>query len=306
MEHLQPAEYSNQRIMTTQQIAEAYETTEKIVSQNFTRNREHYVVGKHYFVLEGKELKDFAILNLRNANFGKIRTLYLWTEKGAFLHAKSIGTNKAWEVYETLVDEYFRLVREAPHQDKTAYQYDPLRPINDRWAALLETDLVEDHFSVQYAMNQSLYSMGIHRLQWDEDARPDGSQGGLFSRWMHGEKLPGCNVEPPPFGDPIRAKIIKVRQLVYITKSGQGIYGDVYCYPDEYRGYYELWYKRWWFPIHGEKYLSGDVRPGIPRVKNQEKIPEIMTKQTHGRWKPNELPKPKQRNQSKHRNRETA
>ena len=36
-----------------------------------------------------------------------MNTLYLWTEKGAFLHAKSLGTDKAWEVYENLVDFYF-------------------------------------------------------------------------------------------------------------------------------------------------------------------------------------------------------
>lgn len=36
-----------------------------------------------------------------------VSKLYLWTEKGAFLHAKSLGTDKAWEVYEILVDSYF-------------------------------------------------------------------------------------------------------------------------------------------------------------------------------------------------------
>ena len=38
---------------------------------------------------------------------GKVRTLYLWTEKGALLHAKSLNTDKAWEAYEFLVDTYF-------------------------------------------------------------------------------------------------------------------------------------------------------------------------------------------------------
>ena len=34
--------------------------------------------------------------------------LYLWTEKGALLHAKSLNTDKAWQVYDYLVDFYFR------------------------------------------------------------------------------------------------------------------------------------------------------------------------------------------------------
>ena len=36
------------------------------------------------------------------------RHLYLWTERGALLHAKSINTDKAWDVYEQLLDTYFR------------------------------------------------------------------------------------------------------------------------------------------------------------------------------------------------------
>lgn len=43
--------------------------------------------------------------------------IYLWTEKGALLHAKSLNTDKAWEVYDYLVDFYFR-AKEKP--EKTA------------------------------------------------------------------------------------------------------------------------------------------------------------------------------------------
>lgn len=47
--------------------------------------------------------------NLENqGNLKYAHTLYLWTEKGALLHAKSLNTDKAWEVYDYLVDFYFR------------------------------------------------------------------------------------------------------------------------------------------------------------------------------------------------------
>ncbi len=42
-----------------------------------------------------------------------------WTEKGALLHAKSLNTDKAWEVYDYLVDFYFR-AKEKPTPEKTA------------------------------------------------------------------------------------------------------------------------------------------------------------------------------------------
>ena len=37
-----------------------------------------------------------------------LNKLYLWTEKGAFLHAKSLNTDRAWEIYDVLVDTYFK------------------------------------------------------------------------------------------------------------------------------------------------------------------------------------------------------
>ena len=110
MNELKVVEYKNIRVLTTQQIAEAYETETKIISNNFNNNKERYKEGKHYICLTGDGLKEFLqSLNLGLQNQNKIRTLYLWTEKGAFLHAKSLNTDKAWEVYDHLVDTYFEV-----------------------------------------------------------------------------------------------------------------------------------------------------------------------------------------------------
>ena len=38
---------------------------------------------------------------------------YLWTEKGALLHAKSLNTDQAWQAYEVLVDTYFSVREQA-------------------------------------------------------------------------------------------------------------------------------------------------------------------------------------------------
>ena len=109
MNQLTVIERENQRVMTTAVLAEEYGTTEKVISNNFNRNKERYTEGKHYFVLEGEALREFLqSSNLGMQNQDKIRTLYLWTEKGALLHAKSLGTDRAWEVYEILVDTYFK------------------------------------------------------------------------------------------------------------------------------------------------------------------------------------------------------
>lgn len=97
------------RVLTTKQIAKEYGVKEQQISQNFKNNRTKFIEGKHYISLSGDELKEFKkhfekieVVNSRASH------LYLWTEKGALLHAKSLNTDKAWEVYDYLVDYYFR------------------------------------------------------------------------------------------------------------------------------------------------------------------------------------------------------
>ena len=52
---------------------------------------------------ELKAIRDFHDLPLSK----NINKLYLWTEKGAFLQAKSLNPQKAWGVYENLVKDFF-------------------------------------------------------------------------------------------------------------------------------------------------------------------------------------------------------
>lgn len=113
MDNLQITEYKNIRVLTTQQIAEAYGSDTRVISNNFNRNKERYIEGKHYICLEGDELKDFKT-NHQFDDSSRINKLYLWTEKGAFLHAKSLNTDTAWEVYDRLVDNYFEKPKAVP------------------------------------------------------------------------------------------------------------------------------------------------------------------------------------------------
>lgn len=97
------------RVLTTRQLAQAYETTRQIISYNFNYNKHRYVEGKHYIALEGNELRAFKASHEIHDNLKYAHIAYFWTEKGALLHAKSLNTDKAWEVYDYLVDYYFRV-----------------------------------------------------------------------------------------------------------------------------------------------------------------------------------------------------
>lgn len=144
------------RVLTTKQLADFYGVDTQKIKQNFSNNKLKYTEGKHYVLLEGKELNEFkkfikdyienfdVVSNRKVENFDLVnanyiqnwdveppllvkltsreeltvcsdikippstRHLYLWTERGALLHAKSINTDKAWDVYEQLLDTYFR------------------------------------------------------------------------------------------------------------------------------------------------------------------------------------------------------
>ncbi|MDE6662003.1 MAG: ORF6N domain-containing protein [Lachnospiraceae bacterium] len=109
MKNLQVVEADGQRVLTTEQIAKEYGVEEWQIRQNHKNNKKRYVAGKHYIALDGAELRAFKDKVENIYLVGKnAKILYLWTEKGALLHAKSINTDKAWEVYDYLVDFYFR------------------------------------------------------------------------------------------------------------------------------------------------------------------------------------------------------
>ncbi|WP_270347008.1 ORF6C domain-containing protein [Mediterraneibacter faecis] len=114
MNELQITEYKSIRVLTTQQIAEAYGSDTRVISNNFNRNKERYIEGKHYICLEDGEKREFVDHHQIDDGSKKASKLYLWTEKGAFLHAKSLNTDTAWEVYDRLVDNYFEKPKAVP------------------------------------------------------------------------------------------------------------------------------------------------------------------------------------------------
>lgn len=103
-------EQDGQRVLTTAQLAEAYGADAIEVSHNFTNNKSRYTEGKHFYCLTGDALRAFKreCENLSIAIPKNVNRFYLWTERGALLHAKSLNTDKAWEVYDFLVEHYFR------------------------------------------------------------------------------------------------------------------------------------------------------------------------------------------------------
>ena len=103
-----PVDYNGVRVLTTEQLAQAYKCEPQQIKQNFNNNLDHFVEGKHYFKLESEALHSFKN-KVENIDLvGKnARILYLWTRRGASRHCKMLGTEKAWEMYDNLEENYF-------------------------------------------------------------------------------------------------------------------------------------------------------------------------------------------------------
>lgn len=119
MNQLKVIERNNFRVLTSEQIAEVFGTEPSIITRNFNRNKDRYSEGKHYFCLTGEERREFLNQSQIDSSLKHAHTIYLWTEKGAFLHAKSLNTDAAWDAYTKLVDDYFQKVEQfqQPAQD---------------------------------------------------------------------------------------------------------------------------------------------------------------------------------------------
>ncbi|HEA6377617.1 TPA: ORF6N domain-containing protein [Escherichia coli] len=110
VETLSPITYNQIPVITTELLAQLYGTEAIRIQQNHARNAERFIEGKHFYKLVGDELRGMkhrlslseSVKIARN-----VRSLILWTERGAARHAKMLETDQAWEVFEKLEDSYF-------------------------------------------------------------------------------------------------------------------------------------------------------------------------------------------------------
>jgi hypothetical protein len=105
--------YQNVRVLTTELLAQLYGTDDKNIQMNYSRNLDRFVSGKHFFKLEGEDLRQFKSLHKPTSSglvgiSPRVKHLTLWTERGAARHAKMLDTDEAWSVFERLEEAYFK------------------------------------------------------------------------------------------------------------------------------------------------------------------------------------------------------
>ncbi|MCT4533726.1 ORF6N domain-containing protein [Halodesulfovibrio sp.] len=110
IETCEPLMYMGLPVVPTQLLAKLYGCDSGNIQRNFNRNAERFKEGKHYFKIEGDDLRqlknhqtDCPMVKIAsNASW-----IIFWTERGAARHAKMLETDAAWDVFEKLEDAYF-------------------------------------------------------------------------------------------------------------------------------------------------------------------------------------------------------
>lgn len=107
---IQVIEHNGERVLTNEQMAQVYECDPRQIRQNFSNNADRFEEGKHFYKLEGEDLKNFK------ASLGESKlstdlkfapSIILWTRRGAARHCKMLGTDRAWDMFDSLEEHYF-------------------------------------------------------------------------------------------------------------------------------------------------------------------------------------------------------
>lgn len=173
MNELVPIEMQNQRVLLTSQLAECYGTTERRISENFNRNLNRYIIGKHFYCLEGEEKREFINHTQIADSLKNAPKIYLWTERGALLHAKSLNTDRAWEVYDKLVETYFCVKEKRISFESLSPELKMFKSIFDS-VAKTQIEQQQQAKALQ-ATNQRIDNIGdiisLDTNSWREDTR---------------------------------------------------------------------------------------------------------------------------------------
>ncbi|GEK30297.1 hypothetical protein KZO01_06060 [Kurthia zopfii] len=176
MDQLQVIERGGHRVLTTQQVADAFGVETKQLLRNFQRNSERYMEGKHYYALNGEALKMFKAERQHDDTLKFASSLYLWTEQGAWLHAKSLNNDASWKAYSMLVDDYYMVKSElslasvAATTDKILLSHDELK--NEILMINKRLDEQITLLAGEQRRLQKVVATRVYELESDSQCRP--------------------------------------------------------------------------------------------------------------------------------------
>ena len=243
----QVIEYSNSRVLTTTQIADLYGTDTDNINRNYSRNKERYVLSKHYYALDGNAKRNFLNLGQFDAGLKNAKILYLWTEKGALLHAKSLGTDEAWDMYEELVDGYYRMVADAKSPVSR-------HTLTDKFAKRVMRNMHRvpiGYYSAEVRLFEVMYCVELTLKNLDPDAHIEISVGKWWKEYAFGV-----------LGIPEK-ECLKYQHIL-----DNGMKTGVWAYPIKY----QQQFTRWLLDVYLVKHLPSYEDYRIDKVRDDSRV----------------------------------
>lgn len=148
-ENLPVIEWQGVRVVTTETLAAGYGTTPIRIQQNYIRNEDRFVEGKHFFKISGDELKSFRLSFSESVN-KHTTSLVLWTERGAARMSKIVDTDEAWLFFEKMEQAYFR---KATPSSNTIPDFDDPIAADEAWIEAKKSE----RLALGYAERQARY-----------------------------------------------------------------------------------------------------------------------------------------------------
>ncbi|MEH3637947.1 ORF6N domain-containing protein [Escherichia coli] len=148
-ENLPVIEWQGVRVVTTETLAAGYGTTPIRIQQNYIRNEDRFVEGKHFFKISGDELKSFRLSFSESVN-KHTTSLVLWTERGAARMSKIVDTDEAWLFFEKMEQAYFR---KATPSSNTIPDFDDPNAAAEAWIEAKKSE----RLALGYAERQARY-----------------------------------------------------------------------------------------------------------------------------------------------------
>ncbi|EMW7330386.1 ORF6N domain-containing protein [Escherichia coli] len=199
-ENLPVIEWQGVRVVTTETLAAGYGTTPIRIQQNYIRNEDRFVEGKHFFKISGDELKSFRLSFSESVN-KHTTSLVLWTERCAARMSKIVDTDEAWLFFEKMEQAYFRKATpssntipdfddpiaaaeawiEAKKSERLALGYAERQA---RYISKLESHLADGITPVQFCkqlngVNTRQINAFLEERNWLYDDRPEA----MYPRW---------------------------------------------------------------------------------------------------------------------------
>ena len=117
-------EYKDQRVLTFSMIDRTHQRPNGTAKRNFNTNKKHFTEGVHYIFLPKTALDEIRTIGLKAAPNG----VYLITERGYLLLAKSLHDDRAWKVQDSLIDNYFSAKAALENQATPETLTAPVKP----------------------------------------------------------------------------------------------------------------------------------------------------------------------------------